>query len=135
VSAEVKGTKKTETQTLVESALAAAIDEKVHDLEHQLEVPLGDPTDEKLNDYTAKWGDVVIASASHAGLTVTLPLATHEDAGKHIVVKNLHSTTAITVTPGGADLIDGDNASVTIAAGKGYLYYSQASGKWLEFWR
>lgn len=133
MSTDAKGIKVTEADDATTAAIQAAVQEKVHDFERRLDVPLGDPTAEQLEDYAAGWGDFVIMSES--GLVATLPLAKRVEAGRIIPIKNTHATANLTVRPSGDDTIDASGDDVTIAAGSCYGYYCQGEGAWLELWR
>lgn len=131
-NAEVKGTKKSATDSIAEAGLAEALEEKVHDFEYRLETPLGEPTAELLEDTTLGKFQLVIACTDVGDLTFTLPLAKREDAGRLIPVKNLHADEDLNVVTSGDDTIDGNRSTAFVSPGGSRLYAVQGEGKWLE---
>ena len=57
--------------------------------------------------YTSSFNDFVASDATGGAFTVTLPLVSEANKGKHIIVKKIDSTVNIVTVSGGADLIDG----------------------------
>jgi hypothetical protein len=127
MTAEVKGTKKTATETIAEAGLAEALEEKVLDFEHQIEIPLGEPT-EKLEAYTARWGDAVIANEA---IVVSLPRAERANAGRLIPIKNLSNGT-VTVRAVDQETIDGITEDHLIPSEEGTIFQCIGEGKWIE---
>ena len=80
------------------------------------------------SDYTAKKGDVVLASASGGAITITLPAP---QANAIVVVKKVDSSAnAVTVDGGGAD-IDGQPSIQMTTQYESYTFISDGSNWWI----
>lgn len=86
----------------------------------------------KTTTYTAAVGELVVADATSAAFTVTLPSAATAGFGSQVAVRKIDSTThAVTVQRAGSDTINASATSVTLAlADEVMTFTSDGTSKW-----
>lgn len=88
----------------------------------------------KTGNFTVIFEDVVRVDATAGAVAITLPTITMKDIGQMVWVKKVDaSANAVTVTRGGADLIDGAATAVLAGQYDAVILVVTAAAEWSIF--